>query len=218
MVYVYMGSATGVSAMDVPTSINGSPGGDYFGLSVASAGDVNGDGFADLIVGGDDQWFILLAERKLNCALCRYHPPCKVFSSEVVVESAGDLNGDGFDDIVVVQPEVGTAYLYLGNDAGLRSRRPSLSLYYAGSDSLIIPLQRLGPTSMAAMATLVYAPLATGFSGVRRFKDALTGWTMNIVCALPSPNEQPFQSKYQQQDGNEQNRFLDVFWIVLFMR
>ena len=43
-----------LSALDGATGfkLSGAAAGDYSGYSVASAGDVNGDGFGDLIIGG----------------------------------------------------------------------------------------------------------------------------------------------------------------------
>lgn len=99
---------------------------DGFGWSLASAGDVNGDGFPDLIVGapGDDAtgeyrgaaylWF--------GGASMRAGPDRVLASTQYAegfggsVASAGDFNGDGFADIIVGAPgiSVGAAYLFFG--------------------------------------------------------------------------------------------------------
>jgi len=94
----------------------GEAGGDLFGRSVASAGDVNGDGFDDLIVGA------VYNDAGGNFAGRAYvfsgqtGDMIYIFTGEAAgdrlgwsVASAGDVNNDGFDDLIV-----GAS----GNDAG----------------------------------------------------------------------------------------------------
>ena len=47
--YIYFGGASMDNTADV--ILTGAAAGDYFGYSVSTAGDVNGDGYADVIVG-----------------------------------------------------------------------------------------------------------------------------------------------------------------------
>lgn len=121
-----------------------------FGDSVASAGDVNGDGFADVIVGapsfknGEDMegraYVYLGSSTGLNPL------PAWTFESNLVecnlgrsVASAGDVNGDGYDDVMVgsefcgVVDREGRVYLFLGSAGGLSST-PDWMIQGSGSE------------------------------------------------------------------------------------
>jgi hypothetical protein len=109
---------------------------DFPGRSVASAGDVNGDGFDDLIVGGlifgGYYWY----STSISSAYVIFGKESGIGSVNVSdlsaadgftisglfdstfgtlkVASAGDVNGDGFDDLIVGSPNTNAAYVIYG--------------------------------------------------------------------------------------------------------
>ena len=101
-------------------------------LSVSGAGDVNGDGFDDIIVGNpfadhdhEDSGAVYIvhgpmlgtqALQESSDALFKGNDPYDHVGFSVA--SIGDLNGDGFDDVVVGSPQLGgpgAAYLLYGS-------------------------------------------------------------------------------------------------------
>ncbi len=137
-VYVYLGSRAGLSATPAPM-LTGENLNDLFGSSVAASGDVNGDGYADVIVGASGYMsstgraYVYLgssAGLNLTPALTLTgQTPGDFFGASV--GTAGDVNGDGYADVVVgasgYMSNTGRAYLYLGSSAGL-SLTPALTL------------------------------------------------------------------------------------------
>jgi hypothetical protein len=80
---------------------------DRFGYSVSGAGDVNNDGFPDLIVGAlwDDDTFQTAGSARVfsgkdGTLLYSFHGSADKQHFGSVVSGAGDVNQDGFDDIM----------------------------------------------------------------------------------------------------------------------
>lgn len=125
--------------------------GDGAGQSVAGAGDVNGDGFADLIVGaplndlgGADAGAAYLVPLRpglpnntLPTISVRYTGETAGDMAGTAVAGAGDTNGDGYADVLIGAPfqgavDAGAAYLVLGS-AGPTAASLSTAIRYTGA-------------------------------------------------------------------------------------
>jgi hypothetical protein len=127
--YLVFGKASGFSASESLASLNGSTGfqlsgsaaSDVVGMTVSTAGDVNGDGYADFIVGRNPSVnapidpgsaYVVFGKPSgfvpdLNVSSLNGSNGFKlsgVAAADVTgrsVSDAGDVNGDGYDDLIV---------------------------------------------------------------------------------------------------------------------
>ena len=104
------GSARVLSGSDgaVLYTFDGGSANDGFGISVSGAGDVNNDGYADLIVGArnDDKDGRFSSSARVfsgsdGAALYTFNSDSEDDSFGVSVSGAGDVNNDGYADIIV---------------------------------------------------------------------------------------------------------------------
>lgn len=137
--FVVFGRSSGV-----PIAV-GASGSDSFQIykadsaAVAGAGDLNGDGFADLLIGDDGSSAAYVALGKNGTQpLLLYTPGSDHFrlynnnGAGTSVSGAGDVNGDGLDDVIVSDPYKnnfrGRSYVVFG-----ASTPPASATYRANS-------------------------------------------------------------------------------------
>jgi hypothetical protein len=147
--FVWLGSATGLGAVGLPSNADWMVEGDqaeaWLGWSLGTAGDVNGDGFSDAVVGAhncdvEGTGTITRGGRALiylgspDCLSTTAH---RTFEGDQVkmylgysAGSAGDVNGDGYADVVIgthgfdvtgtsTVTNAGRALVYYGSATGL---------------------------------------------------------------------------------------------------
>lgn len=149
-VYFYRGGPTGYA--DPPTLLLSGPAGSHFGAAVSGAGDVNGDGYADLLVGlpqlparggsgvvGGARVYLGSASGLRPASFVDLTPPASSDEQGFgqFVSSAGDLDGDGRND-VAVYGGIGSfdpqrIYLYLGGSKSFGAA-PDMTLHYDGTN------------------------------------------------------------------------------------
>jgi len=203
--FVYLGSASGLSATYISSPDDADQSTAFFGVSVASAGDVNGDGYSDVIIGAygyndganadEGRVFVYYG----NSSSISASPNVVLDNADQLnayfgmsVAGAGDVNGDGYSDVIIGCPlyndgsnfDEGRAYVYCGSSGGLSTTPNSIlddadmgaaefgfSVASAGdvngdgySDVIIgAILYGFGPTSFEGWA-FVYHGSATGLS------------------------------------------------------
>ena len=148
--FVFRGGPTGIADADTTTAaaeLGGDQENAYFGESVAGAGDVNGDGYADVIVGAKDYtWgvydggaaFVFLggaagiANGNSLAAATRLESNEESSYFGESVAGAGDVNGDGYADVIVGAPyytsggaDKGAAFVFLGSATGVADGNPA---------------------------------------------------------------------------------------------
>ena len=142
--YVVFGQTTGtaINLSAVETGVggfvmNGQNAGDYTGYSVSGAGDVNGDGLDDLIVGAyggignagksyvvfgkSSTTAINLSDVELGIGGFLVYTANNNYRSGFSVSGAGDVNGDGLDDLIIGAPGAdaygyGKSYVVFGKN------------------------------------------------------------------------------------------------------
>ena len=127
--YIYFGGINMKNTADA--ILTGAAAGDQFGISVSTAGDMNGDGYSDVIAGaiGNDAggssagrvYIYLNSMTGTDIADEFFTGAAANDEFGKSVSTAGDMNGDGFDDIIigaeyasVVGSNSGRAYIYFG--------------------------------------------------------------------------------------------------------
>ncbi|MDF3026962.1 MAG: repeat protein [Fluviicola sp.] len=151
--FVFHGSASGINSTPA-TSLESNQASSLFGFSVHGAGDVNGDGYSDVVVGA----YQYDNGQTNEGVVFVYHGSSSGISTSgstflesnqanssfgISVASAGDINGDGYSDILVgattytnVQTGEGALFTFKGNAGG--GLRRNMVLYNTSTTTPIM--------------------------------------------------------------------------------
>ncbi|MGB5261604.1 MAG: integrin alpha, partial [Gammaproteobacteria bacterium] len=148
--FIFHGSAAGIASGTPATAqarLEGDQAGAEMGVNVAGAGDVNGDGYADVIVGAwhydagetdEGAAFVFhgsaagIADGTPGAAQTRLTGDQAGAQMGISVAGAGDVNGDGYADVIVGahtldagESDEGAAFVFLGSADGIASGNPA---------------------------------------------------------------------------------------------
>jgi hypothetical protein len=177
-VYVFFGGPSGL--VTSPVRLSGTAAGSNFGRSVAGAGDVDGDGYADVIVGARQEDAGVSGGRahvyrggpsglSSTPSLLSVPAASSLFGGSVA--SAGDVDADGYGDVVVGASGAHRAYVFSGSATGVETM-PSATLAVPETD-----LSSFG-ASVAGLGDLDadgYCDVGVGAPNYEDGRDASTG-------------------------------------------
>lgn len=192
--------------------LNGAAAGDYAGQSVSAAGDFNGDGFDDLVIGAPyasngaafaGKAYVVFGSAQglpnplnlstLDATSGLVIEGANVFDSVgASVSNAGDINGDGIDDLVIGAPNsslgeyyAGAAFVVFGSNQGLPATLSVSSLD--------------GTNGFAILGTTMFSSLGASVSGAGDvngdgFDDLIIGapFTPNGTAYVVFGSDQPW--------------------------
>jgi hypothetical protein len=150
---------TQVSAFELLATVVGEADSDQFGISVSSAGDVNQDGYHDIIVGADandeagssaGKVYIFFGGPNMHTipGVTILGRPGEFFG--VSVSGAGDVNQDGYDDVII-----GAHF-----NSELATRAGRAAVYFGGS-----PMDTIADVVMYGENALDYFGISVSSAG-----------------------------------------------------
>ena len=140
--YLVFGKASGFDAVLDLSNLHSDQGfrlnGVASGSSVSTAGDMNGDGFDDLIIDASSSYVVFGKATGFNAPLdlssldgsngFRLDGATEGDNTGYSINTAGDVNGDGFDDVIIGAPNAdpngkysGSSYVVFGKASGFNA-------------------------------------------------------------------------------------------------
>lgn len=181
--YIFLGPVSTSGAAAASVTLTGAVGGDEFGYSVAYAGDVNGDGYGDVIVGAPKA---LTQKGQAYVFFGSATPPTNIgagaadvvltgvnFGSDEFgfdVDTAGDVNRDGLADIIIGAQEESKAYLFYGPPStGLSTSADVTFTGVNGTDDFGYRVSSVGDFNKDGFSdVMVGAPIINAGSGANQ--------------------------------------------------
>lgn len=171
--YIFFGGPGTTFDQAGDATLRGQVNGDFFGFSAAGAGDTNGDGFADVVVGA-----LLYGSAAGRAYVFLGGPPPFESTADgtvtgstandmlgISVASAGDVNGDGFADIVAGAD---------GNDAGGNGAGQAY-VFLGGASDTLDPTPDGTLTGAAASDSFGHSVASAGDVNGDGFADVIVG-------------------------------------------
>jgi hypothetical protein len=137
-VHLFYGATDGLGSDEADWTFEGLTADEHLGYAVASAGDINNDGYDDIIVGArryeqdDKKVGRVLVFYGSAAGITQTEPDWTVIGDDAggdfgtSVNTAGDVNNDSYDDIIIGAPNYdngvdvgGAAFVYFGSSTGL---------------------------------------------------------------------------------------------------
>ena len=190
LVYFYQTEATGLSA--TPQILQQNVANGDFGQAISAAGDVNGDGYGDVVIGAPEigpagTVYIYFGssiglppnpDLTLNGSLTG-----SMFGASVA--TAGDVNGDGYSDILVGAPNSDQAYLYHGSSLGTLT---TVTTLLTGSGSFGTAVSSAGDVNGDGYSDVAVGAPDLGNGIVRIYHGSIAGLTTPYAIELSTAN------------------------------
>lgn len=183
-VSVYLGNRTGMAFR----GFNISPGfamGVQFGLSIQGAGDVDGDGYGDMIVGGAENAWVAFGRASGQFDFVAIPKPASMGATSgfgASVAGGCDFDNDGFGDVIVSAPSTmtmmgirGAVHVFRGGAARTFTAPNSTLASATGSDEFGWAVSCGDLNSDGFADVVVSAPRAGGTGGILYYSGRMAG-------------------------------------------